>query len=194
MVLSRRRLLLTLSTVLLGGRAGLRAGQTGLDRFATAGPPCDIDPRATPLLEADGTFREGAPARMTLGTGGSPLDLRGTVAGLSCGRVAGARVDLWQADAAGVVDPAGFRFRGYQRTGADGGFRFQTVVPGAARGRAPHLSIRVRVDGTADAQTELFLPGDPRNATDPRFRPELLLRVVEEGGRRSASFDILLDI
>lgn len=44
--------------------------------------------------------------------------------------MAGALLDLWQADHYGAYDDAGYRYRGHQYTGADGAFALSTIVPG----------------------------------------------------------------
>jgi protocatechuate 3,4-dioxygenase beta subunit len=195
MAVSRRGFIAGFSG-LLAARPLLAAGQ-GLEQFSMAGPPCTDDPRLTPAVPLDSTFRRGAPARTDLrepGVGGERLALSGTVAGLSCGRIRGARVDLWQADARGIYDATGFRLRGHQMTDANGRFAFTTIVPGAAAGRAPHFGVRVQVDGKPDFATELFLPDQSANARDPRFRQELVLRLVQAPGGRSAVFDLVLNL
>jgi protocatechuate 3,4-dioxygenase beta subunit len=190
MALTRRRLLLSLS-LLTGVRpAGLLASQ-GLERFVSSGRSCAPDEVPTPAVTADGTFRDDTAERSRLAGDAATFVLAGTVSGLFCGAIEGARVDLWHAGAAG--DDAA-RHRGYQWTDEGGAFRFETVVPGSVSGRAPRFSLRVRVKGRADFRTALFLPGDTRNAADPAFRPELLLTVRSEGDRYLASFPVLLDL
>ncbi len=91
---------------------------------------------------------------------GAPLTLRFNVSQISggaCTVLAGALVDLWQCDAAGVywgVDddgaPAGATdrnfLRGCQRTDEHGVARFTTIFPGWYRGRAVHVHFKVRTD------------------------------------------------
>jgi protocatechuate 3,4-dioxygenase beta subunit len=127
-------------------------------------------------------------------TAGTPLTFSGTVTGLTCGRVAGARVDVWQPDPAGVYDMTGFGLRGHQLTDGQGRFQFRTVMPGPPGRRAPHLGVNVTVKGKADFWTELFFPDEPRNASDARFHPDLVVKLVPDGRTRRAHFDIVLDI
>lgn len=110
----------------------------------------------------------------------------------------GALVEVWQADPAGryphpaateceLVHPA-FVGYGQVRTGADGRFAFESLVPGgytAGRSlRARHLHVQI----TSRLQrllTQVFLPGDAACATDRWFslapRPEMLVaRVVSD--------------
>ena len=103
------------------------------------------DIRADPL---DGIRREGVPLALALRV----LSANGE----SCAPLAGALVDIWQCDAAGVYsdvrDPnfnsIGKRFlRGYQVTDPDGRVRFTTIYPGWYAGRAVHIHFKVRVKG-----------------------------------------------
>jgi protocatechuate 3,4-dioxygenase beta subunit len=103
------------------------------------------DIRSDPL---DGERREGVPLALALRVL--------TVERVSCLPLAGAMVDLWQCDAAGIYsdvrDPrfstVGKRFlRGYQLTDADGRARFTTIYPGWYPGRTVHIHFKVRVKG-----------------------------------------------
>ena len=100
------------------------------------------DIRADP---ADGSARDGVPLTLRL--------VISSVAGGRCAALAGATVDLWHCDAAGVYSDArdpGFNtvgkkfLRGYQVTDADGGVRFTTVYPGWYAGRTVHMHFKVR--------------------------------------------------
>jgi protocatechuate 3,4-dioxygenase beta subunit len=175
------------------------AAPQGLDQFAMAGgPPCSDDEKATPSVAADATYRPGAPLRTSLvepGLAGTPLVLSGTVTGITCGRIKGSTVEIWQADAKGVYDTAGVRLRGRQLTNADGAFRFDTIVPGPSGARAKHIGVHVVVPQKAELWTELFFPDDPKNTSDRRFKKELLLKPLQAPkGRQAATFDIVLKI
>ena len=183
-----------------------RAGAQGLDRFVAPTAPCEANPTLTPGVDVAAEFKPGAPARRMLlerESSAAPLSLSGTVSGLTCGRIKGARVDLWHADARGAIDTQGFRLRGHQITDADGKYAFETIVPGAARGRAPRVNLRVEVprervlkaSQRAVFLTALFFPGDSRNAADPLFRPELVMKTGP--GANAAPkyvFDVILDL
>ncbi len=173
---------------------------TSLDAFATGGLDCAPGSVATPAIRPDGTFKAGAPRRTLLldpGAKGPQLVLTGTLAGLKCGPIKGAVLDFWHPDAAGSYDISGFRYRGSQLTDAQGRFTLTTIVPGAAGGRARHVSVRVAVPplpaptGAPEVVlwTEIFFPGDPQNPRDPRYRPELAMTKRADG----ATFDIRLD-
>lgn len=204
MPLTRRRFLELSSTLTALAPLALTSvddGQQGLEQFAISAPPCkdgDLTPAVKGLTGND-AFRAGAPARTSIADAneaGSRLTLTGTVIGLTCGRIKGARVDFWQADARGVFDPSGVRLRGHQLTDAEGRYRLVTIVPGSTDGRAPFIGIRVEVPKKVTFETAAFLADDPRNAKDPRFRPGLAMKSVVAPRRdeRAAIFDIVLDL
>jgi protocatechuate 3,4-dioxygenase beta subunit len=113
---------------------------------------------------------------------GAPLTLRfnvSQIAGGACMALAGALVDVWQCDAAGVywgVDddeaPAGARerqfLRGHQRTDAGGVARFTTIFPGWYRGRAVHVHFKVRAEAA----------GQPYEFTSQLYFDEALIDQV----------------
>jgi protocatechuate 3,4-dioxygenase, alpha subunit len=99
-------------------------------------------------------------------------------------------VEIWQADAEGRYahpdDPrresadSSFCGYGWRHTSADGGFRFDTIKPGAVpgpdgRAQAPHIMVSVMARGILTRFiTRLYFEGDPANAQDPilRFVPD----------------------
>lgn len=196
MPLTRRTFVLALPMLpMLARTAPLDAFQ-GLDQFASSAPPCTDDAKLTPGWPRDSSFKAGAPLRSRFvpeSASGEHLTFSGTVTGVTCGRIAGARIDVWHADGRGAYDTTGFRHRGHQLTDSDGAFRFHTLMPGAVRGRAPRLLVRVVVTGKADFSTELFFPGHAANAADPRFREQLVVR-LSPTSPRTASYDIILPL
>jgi protocatechuate 3,4-dioxygenase beta subunit len=175
--------------------AQVRALGQGLDRFAVPTLPCKDD-KPTPAAADRKTYKAGSPARSALAQGlpGRKLALTGAVAGVICGPVKGAVVEVWHADAKGAYDMAGFQCRGHQLTDALGVYRFETIVPGAYAGRAPHLNVRVQIPGKPALETQVFFPDDAANARDPHFKPELVLKVVEQKPDRiSATFNFILN-
>jgi protocatechuate 3,4-dioxygenase beta subunit len=105
---------------------------------------------------ANGAIKAGAPLQLAIvvsriGDGGA------------CAPLAGARVDLWQCDAAGIYsgvndpsfDTLGQQFlRGHQLTDATGTVRFTTIYPGWYRGRTVHAHFKVRTDPAAARGSE----------------------------------------
>jgi len=194
MALTRRAFIAAGATSLLAAVPGVSARAQGLGQFSTTGPACNDTGKTTPAVARDATFKPGSPARAAfVEAGAAGLILTGTVSGVTCGRIKGAKVDFWQADAAGAY---GDRFRGYQLTDATGGYRLTTIVPGASGPRARHIGVNVNVPGKADFWTEIFFPDDPAQARDGRFRKELLIRLVAGAGSRpqTGMFDFVLDL
>jgi protocatechuate 3,4-dioxygenase, beta subunit len=149
---------------------------------------------------------------------GELLKVEGQVLTLTGRPVAGARVEIWQANSLGKyrhpsdttpvpIDP---NFNGFAvlKTDQQGRYEFRTIKPGAYRiphgdMRPPH--IHFMVDFGADRLvTQLYFAGEPENATDRWLQaapqPELLIVSLEDcaAGSSSASklakFDIILQI
>lgn len=135
-------------------------------------------------LKAD--FREagltGIPTRIT----GFVLDRRGKP-------ISGALLDFWHADAGGQYDLEGFRCRGHQFTDVDGRYALETVVPGLYPGRTRHYHARLQAAHGPNLTTQLYFPGEARNATDLLFRPELLLKIREANALRVGTFNFVLE-
>jgi catechol 1,2-dioxygenase len=118
--------------------------------------------------------------------------MRGRVLDPGGDPVAGARIDIWQADQAGLYDvqdegmlPGDLR--ALLTTGADGRYWFRTVKPCSypvptdgpggewlrATGRQPmrpaHIHARVDADGYRPLITHLFVAGDPYLDIDAAF-------------------------
>jgi protocatechuate 3,4-dioxygenase beta subunit len=156
---------------------------------------------------------------------GVPLMLNLRVQAVRNGRctpLAGAIVDVWHCDAAGVysgVDGAKTTFlRGYQTTNRQGRVRFQTIYPGWYPGRAVHIHFKVRSenkDGHHAFTSQLYFEGElnakvhaqspyaaHRGAATPNERDglfrrggrELMLHPQAAGRGYAASFDIGVDL
>lgn len=156
--LTRRTLLKLLGAALL-----LDCGDDAPDA-ATSGGTCVLDPSLTkgPYWIDEKLNRSD----ITEGKAGLPLALQLTVfayAGGSCTPLAGAQVDIWHCDATGSYsdvsanNTVGQKFlRGYQLTDASGVARFTTIYPGWYMGRTVHIHVKVRLDTTTEATTQLF--------------------------------------
>lgn len=82
-----------------------------------------------------------------------------------CQPIAGAIVDIWQADRAGVYSDfpsqgsAGLTFlRGYQATDGMGRCRFTSIFPGWYSGRLTHLHGKLRIGAVTKTTTNFFFP------------------------------------
>jgi len=200
---TRRECLIHLAAGVTGvalWRSNAEAQQLPPGAGVPATPPCDPSTKPTPSRRPSG-FRANAPMRTTLAEPadrGQVLVLSGAVIGLRCGLIAGATVDVWQADAKGMADPSGMRLRGRQRTDAEGRYRLETIVPGAATGEAPRLHVRVTVPGKAVLDTILFLPdavAGALNKRDASFDPLLAMTLIDRTAARvTAAFNVILDL
>jgi len=176
----------------------------------TAGP---FYPRERPL-DADGdlTTVAGRPGHAQ----GQVLDLMGRVLDQRGEPVAGARVEIWQANTFGryrhawdsnpaPLDPS-FDGFGVQTTDAQGRYRFRTVKPGAYPAspewtRTPHIHFKV-IRGRETLVTQMYFPGEPLNASDYLFQAvdnhAAVTAALErekpdaEGGALRAIWDIVL--
>jgi protocatechuate 3,4-dioxygenase beta subunit len=171
------------------------AAQRGLDQFMVPAPPCKEED-LTPAVPAGPDYKANAPARTSLlepGMTGRKIAVSGYVIGLTCGRVKGARVEFWQADAAGAYDSRGFRLRGHQMTDADGRYTLETIVPGATVGGARHINARIVPPGKPALTTRMYFPDEAANAKDPAFSPKLSMKRAP-GSAEAYTFDFVLNI
>ena len=140
---------------------------------------------------------EGAPhfehgADVANGAPGEPCFVRGTVRGLAGEPVAGATIDVWQADAEGYYDVQRSELkqpqaRGILASGTDGGFHFRSIVAEAYPiphdgpvgsllkhlGRHPwrpaHLHFMIEAAGYKTLITHVFRDGDAYLDSDAVF-------------------------
>lgn len=146
-----------------------------------------------PIPTPDGAGSDlRGPAAEVAPPSGITLTIRGRVLNQAGMPVAGASVEIWQANAEGryrhASDPKritardGFAGYGCMRTGMDGRYEFHTVKPGAyeygGEVRAPHIHFQV-TGNTDRLVSQMFFPGDPLNEKD-RFlrmssRPQMLV-------------------
>jgi hydroxyquinol 1,2-dioxygenase len=171
----------------------------------------DFDERATPATVLGPFFIEGSPALehgddMSDGVDGEPLVVHGRVRDLDGRPVAGAVLDVWQADADGAyeaqleVDEA--RLRGTFRSRDDGTYCVRTIAPKGytipmdgtvgdlisrteiSEYRPAHVHFMVKADGFEPLITHLFEQGAPYLDTDVVFGTKQELVVPFE--RRAA--------
>jgi len=199
----RRRLL----RAMIAAPALLVTSNLAIGRWASAAdastslpltPACaDDDDEPTESQTEGPYFTPDSPKRTSLieaGITGAPLVLSGTVLTRSCRPVVGALVDFWQADAAGNYDNRGFRLRGHQFTDAKGAWRLETIVPGLYPGRTRHIHVKVQAPAQRVLTTQLYFPGESRNARDRIFDADLLLAMPEPAMGGDARFDFVLDL
>jgi protocatechuate 3,4-dioxygenase beta subunit len=164
----------------------------------TPTPECgDDDDDPTPAQTEGPYYTPNTPERASLleaGMAGTKLVLTGSVLTTGCAPVARALVDFWQADDAGRYDNTGFRLRGHQFTDAQGRYRLETVVPGLYPGRTRHIHVKVQAPNRPILTTQLYFPGEARNAADGIYREELLIAVRDVPSGKEADFDFVLNL
>ncbi len=126
------------------------------------------------------------------GMNGTRLLLTGYVLDQACQPLPGARVDFWQADAAGVYDNTGYTLRGFTLTDAEGRYSMETVVPGEYPGRTPHIHVKVTPPGGATLTSQLYLPDAVANATDRIFSPALVVEIAQGADGLVGSFNFVV--
>jgi len=192
---TRRRFLMTAGTLAVGFGVARADGASAQELAAT--PECHDGDAAT-LRQTEGPFfKPRSPERADLrvpGGAGRPVELAGLVLTRGCRPLTGALVDLWHADDKGDYDNSGFRYRGHVFTGADGSFRFRTIMPAVYTGRTRHYHVKVQAQGSRLLTTQLYFPNEPANRRDSLFRRELLMRVADTVNGLAARFDFVLDL
>ena len=125
---------------------------------------------------------------------GDVIRVQGRVLDTDCKPVAGALVDLWQADSYGRYGhpadrnparrDANFQGWGQAVTDAEGRYSFKTIKPAAyplqflgdgtadeeAGYRTPHIHFRVSKRGYSEVATQMYFAGETLNATDTVLR------------------------
>jgi protocatechuate 3,4-dioxygenase beta subunit len=196
--ITRRRLLqLGLALPPLAGLAGY-ADLLGAPALAATPAIMDADDDPTPALTEGPYLTPESPKRRSIlpaGAGGTRLTLSGRVLNTAGRPIANALVDFWQANARGVYDNSGYRFRGHQFTDSRGRYTLFTVVPGLYPGRTKHIHVKVQAPRQPVLTTQLFFPGASGNASDGIFDPDCLVKRWRiSNGRRLATFDFVLDV
>jgi len=162
-------------------------------------------------IDADLVQVTGAAARAL----GQVTYVSGRVTDLSGKPLAGAKVEIWQCDANGRYHhpgdsgdnyrlDAGFQGRGRMRTNAAGAYRFRTIRPVPYPGRTPHIHFKVTAPGRPELVTQMYVAGEPGNATDfllnsisdERARDRLVVRLDAadrlEAGALAGRFDLVV--
>lgn len=94
--------------------------------------------------------------------GGVLLTLSGTITDPACRPVEGAIIDFWHANQNGEYDLSGYKLRGHQRTGADGTYLLETIVPkwywDGSLQRTSHIHVKLQAPAGPLLTTQLFFP------------------------------------
>ena len=164
-----------------------------------------------PFHVPDAPFRSRIVGRAATGV---PLSLSGRVLANDCTTpVAGAVLDVWQADAGGCYsavgggpcagtpsDPLGLR--GKLRTDEAGRYSLQTVKPGGYEAdgdtRTPHIHVKIVVGDREVLTTQLDFADEPRNTQDSLASAPgaaartIVLQAAGDGLR--GEFDFVVDV
>ncbi len=176
----RRALLRAAASLTLVGVVGAPRGSEAAGAALAATPANALGPFYPPRKPADSDAdltqvagHAGRAAGTFLYVTGRVLDVRGVP-------LAGAELELWQAnafgryhhpsdtDASGPLDPA---FQGYGRLAADaeGRYRIKTIKPPPYSGRTPHIHFIV-ANGATRLTTQMFFEGEAGNERDGLYR------------------------
>lgn len=205
--LQRRQFLgLGIGTLLAACSRGAAGGPR--DAMPTPQIPDDDGPRPPiPVAGCEPTadniegpfYKPGAPSRATLagdGVRGERLVIVGRVASTACAPLAGAVLDIWQADARGAYDNDGWGLRGQLTSDAHGRWQVRSIVPGrylnGRRYRPMHVHVKLRAKGYQELTTQLYFAGDEYIAGDPFVVPSLVMATTTASGVRRAAFDFVL--
>ena len=203
---TRRQMLQALvalpTTLALTSYAGLTVRPMTPEAFAqtlesSPTPACTDADDVTPRQTEGPYYKRSSPERTSLlepGLTGTSLVLTGYVLSRRCQPIARALLDFWQADGHGQYDNQGFRGRGHQFTDEAGRYRLETVVPGAYFGRTRHIHVKVQAPNRPILTTQLYFPGEPRNARDGLFNPALLMAIQDTADGKAAQFNLILDL
>jgi protocatechuate 3,4-dioxygenase beta subunit len=187
---TRREFLATAAVVALAAVSNAEAQAS-----KNCGPGGTSGLTPTPSQTEGPYFKADTPARASLlepGMPGTKLVIEGTVLTAGCKPVAGARLDFWQADAAGHYDNSGYRLRGHQLADEAGRYRLETIVPAEYPGRTRHIHVKVQAPGQPTLTTQLYFPDSADNRRDSIFDPALVMQVRSAEGSRLATFDFIL--
>jgi protocatechuate 3,4-dioxygenase beta subunit len=171
---------------------GQEKGTVELDPTPATGEKLELTPEETagPFFKPDSPIRSNFRDPKVTGTSvkltGFVLDRRGRP-------ISNALLDFWHADGNGEYDFNGFRCRGHQFSGPDGKYALETVMPGLYPGRTRHYHVRLQAAHGPILSTQLYFPGEARNATDSLFKPELLLKLRESDQGRVAVYNFVLE-
>jgi protocatechuate 3,4-dioxygenase beta subunit len=136
-------------------------------------------------------FRPSSPLKTNFrepGVPGESITLTGLVLDTEGKPVPGCLLDFWHANGDGQYDLNGFRCRGHQFSDDQGRYSLATVVPGLYPGRTRHFHARFQAPGESVKSTQLYFPGEPRNAEDMLFRSDLLIQVSPDKRRATFNF------
>jgi len=160
-------------------------------------PACTDDDDITPAQTEGPYYTPDTPERTSFlesGITGTPLVVSGYVLSTDCMPIPRTLVDFWHCDDAGVYDNVGYKLRGHQFTDDEGRYTLETIMPGVYPGRTRHIHVKAQAPDQPILTSQLYFPGEPENARDGIYRPELEMVVQDVANGKSASFNFVLNI
>jgi len=166
--------------------------------------------KPTPWNEIGPFYKRLAPNQAQLrapNDPGLPLKVSGRVFDTRGDTLAGAKIEIWQANHVGLYDLDGYRYRAGLLAGTAGEYSFDTVMPGHYPARVcQHVHYLVTAPGHKPLITQLYFATDPvfggdpdRNySRDPLVLSRELVRPVTLSGdpqavQANVSFEVVLE-
>jgi protocatechuate 3,4-dioxygenase beta subunit len=164
----------------------------------------------TAHVEMGPFYKKRAPANAMLraaGDSGMPLKVSGRVISVNGDPVAGAQIEIWQANDGGLYDLEGYRYRASLTPPASGVYAFESVMPGHYPARvARHVHYFVTAPNHTHLTTQLYFAsdevfeGNPDKTftKDPLITSRTLVRPVTLAGKpespsASVEFELVLE-
>jgi protocatechuate 3,4-dioxygenase beta subunit len=160
----------------------------------------EIGPFYKRLAPGNAQLRRPGDPGMPIAVSGRVFDTRGEA-------LAGAKIEIWQADHVGLYDLDGYRYRANLPADSVGRYSFDSVIPGHYPARVcQHIHYLVTSSGHKPLITQLYFATDPvfegdpdRNySRDPLVMSRELVRPVTLSGdphaiQANVNFDIVLE-
>lgn len=154
-------------------------------------------------------YRPGSPMRTNLRlphSNGTPIVLRGDIFSAD-GKtpINDAFVEIWHCDENEVYDNTSdeYRYRGGQRTNADGKYKFKSILPvpymavpnNEATWRPAHIHMRVSVPGQQDLITQIYFKGGKYVDKDKwASSPQAVNRILTMHKNTSGESEIIFNV
>lgn len=110
-------------------------------------------------------YKKGAPDARNMriaGDPGMPLRVSGKIINTRGEAVPGARIDMWHADAKGIYDVHGYRYRTQLVAESGTDYGVETIMPGHYPDRpAQHIHYLIKAPGHRPLVTQLYFATDP---------------------------------
>ena len=205
--LSRRDWLLKCTAL---GALTLAPDVTIAEALAWAEPADGQRRSPTPWNEIGPFYKREAPNVADLrgsGDKGLPLSVTGRVFDTRGQSIEGAKIEIWQADDAGLYDLDGYKYRASLTADKTGAYGFGSIMPGHYPARVcQHIHYLVTAPGCKALTTQLYFGTDPAFGGDParNFTKDPLIQSVElvrpvkmtkspAGNRAEVTFELVLE-